>query len=210
MALTLGNLRSFLQTKLGDTTDDTKTLIDQMINAAYMSIVTRLKSFWLEKSGEVLVENLDSSVDLPEDCYSLIRVERPAAFTTSPPLTIVTQEDWETFRRPVSVIDEPLALYAGGYSGSTTKQMKLGIYPACATAYTGSYPIWYYALPGVMTTDADVPVFDERHDDLLLTECQVRALDYEGRYEEAGVLKQRVNDQLGILSQIEDSAAEKK
>ena len=54
MALTLGNLRSFLQTKLGDTTDDTKTLIDQMINAAYMSIVTRLKvSGWrkAEKSS---------------------------------------------------------------------------------------------------------------------------------------------------------------
>jgi hypothetical protein len=193
--------------------DDSATLltkIKQMINAAYKKLLAQLPTYWAEKTGTFSLTTNAVVADLPSDCIRLIDVDYPSGNTDKFKPTVVTMEDWGTFRQPVDEIGQPEIFYPGGYTSTGGAQyMQLRNYPGCGVTYTGTYRARYYALPADMSADGDVPVFDDRWQDLLQQECRVQALLYDKKMNEAATLTQSIQQQMRFYLGREDSAEHK-
>jgi hypothetical protein len=200
MAFTFQNYYQHLQRKLKDTTTETLPYIKRLVNAAYKWLLAFNPTFWTESVTNVAIATNDTVVDLPESCMKLIGLDYPAGDTSGYTPVVVNQQDWESFRQPPTATGKPQIFYAAGYQTSgSTNYMQLYLFPACGTSYIGSYPVRYYKLPGDMSADGDVPVFDDRWQELLLSRCEVEALRYDQNYEAAIAMEQAIQQQVAAF-----------
>ena len=210
MALTFSNLQSLMQDMLNDTSAGTLTKIKQMINAAYKKLLSILPTYWNEKSGTFTLTTNSTVASLPSDCVRVISVDHPSGNADTWKPTIVTQEDWATFRQPVDETGQPEIFYPGGRTTTGgTAYPRIHNFPGCSVTYTGTYRVRYYALPSDMSGDDEVPVFDDRWQGLLLDECRRQAYLYNDQVNEAAKLNEIIQAQMQFYLAREGSAEHK-
>jgi hypothetical protein len=210
MALTFSNYYALFQDIIHDDSATTLVKIKQMINAAYKAMLAMLPTYWTEKSGTFTLTTNATSANLPADCFRVISVDYPSGNVDTFKPTIVTQDDWMSFRQPVDEVGQPEIFYPGGYTTTSgVTYMKLYNFPGCSVTYSGTYRVWYHKLPGDMSDDNEVPVFDDRWQDLLQQKCRVQAWLYDGKVNEAAALDQLIQQQMAAYMSREDTAHKK-